>query len=123
MKAILVIDDSISIRSVSKMALAHLGRPIIEAADGAEALELLRQQSVALIISDINMPHMSGLELLKRVKKDETLEHIPFVMLTTEGSRDAVAQARAFGARAWIMKPFKTADLVATVENILAAET
>ena len=115
---ILVIDDSASMRAVTKMALAHLGHPVVEAENATKAMQLLAGGQIGLILSDVNMPGLSGIDLLKKVKGDANLRAIPFVLLTTEGSKDMLEQGRAYGAKAWIVKPFKTDSLVTTVEKI-----
>lgn len=118
-KAILVVDDSASMRAVTKMALAHLGVPLIEACNGTEALSKMQLTPTALVISDINMPGISGLEMLRQMKLDSRLKFIPVVMLTTEGSATQLEQGRALGAKAWIVKPFTADSLIATVQKIL----
>lgn len=119
-KAILIVDDSASMRAVTKMALAHLGVPLLEAADGAEALAKMQLTPTGLVISDINMPGMDGLEMLRQMKADPRLKFIPVIMLTTEGCQAQIEKGRAFGAKAWIVKPFKSDALTAAVQKILA---
>lgn len=120
--SILVIDDSAAIRAVTKMAIAHLGVPVLEANSGEQALEVLRHNSVALILSDVNMPGVSGLELLKRIKAEPALQGIPFVLVTTEASREMMEQGRAGGAKGWITKPFRNDALVQTVQHFLGSQ-
>lgn len=118
-KTILIVDDSAAMRAVTKMALAHLGLPIIEACNGAQALTTMQATLPALVISDINMPGISGIELLRQMKVDNQLRHVPMLMLTTEGSQSELAQGKALGATAWMVKPFTVDSLLALVQKIL----
>lgn len=114
---ILVIDDSPSMRAITKMALAHLLHPMVEAENSTKALQMLAAGQVVLILSDVNMLGLSGIDLLKQVKADANSRAIPFVLLPTEGSKDMLEQGRAYGAKARIVKSFKTDSLLATVEK------
>src|SRR5690606_1362923 len=106
-KTILIVDDSVSIRQVVAMTLKGAGYEVIEACDGQDALSKLTGQRVHLIISDVNMPVMNGIELLKQVKAHPTYKFTPVIMLTTESSDSMKEQGRAAGAKAWMVKPFK----------------
>lgn len=119
-KSILIVDDSASMRAVTKMALAHLGLPLVEASNGADALAKMQLTPVSLVISDINMPGIDGLEMLRQMKANARLKFVPVIMLTTEGCQAQIEQGRAFGAKAWIVKPFKADALIAAVQKILA---
>ena len=119
-KTILVVDDSASIRQVARMTLAGQGYEVIDACDGLEALKHLDGKKVHLIISDLNMPNMDGLTLLQRVKGEPAYRFTPFVMLTTESGENFMAQGKAHGARAWMVKPFKAEQLLMTVSRLLA---
>ena len=104
---ILVVDDFATMRRILKNNLRQLGfSNILEAEDGQLALEELKKNKVDLIISDWNMPNMSGLELLKAVRGDESLKQIPFVMVTAEGQKDSVMEAAKAGVSNYIVKPF-----------------
>lgn len=106
---VLIVDDSAAIRKILQRVLvqAHvpLGR-VHEAGDGLEALEKLKEQRVGLILSDINMPNMDGLQLLNAVKADTGLKEIPVIMVTTEGSSNKVMEAVSLGASGYVRKPF-----------------
>jgi two-component system chemotaxis response regulator CheY len=117
--AILIVDDSAAMRAVTKMTLAHLGLPLLEAKNGVEALSKMQEVPTALVISDINMPGISGLELLRQMRVDGQLRHIPVVMLTTEGNQTQLEQGRKLGAKAWIVKPFTADSLIAVVQKVL----
>jgi len=111
---VLIVDDSAAIRKILERVLRHadfhLGE-VIEAGDGREALEKLESSHVGLILSDINMPNMDGLEFLQHVKANENWKNLPMIMVTTEGSQDKVLQAIQLGASGYIRKPF-TADQI-----------
>src|SRR5579883_999509 len=123
MNPILVIDDSAMMRKIILRLLAQAGvaaAPAIEAADGAEALALLSQHTPALVLCDINMPSLSGLELLARIREGQLARGAPIVMITTENSEAQVRQAIALGARGYIRKPFTVDDIKSTVVPLLA---
>ncbi len=104
---ILVVDDFSTMRKILKNNLRQLGfSNILEAEDGRLALEELKKNKVDLIISDWNMPNMTGLELLKAVRSDEGLKQLPFVMVTAEGQKDNVMEAAKAGVNNYIVKPF-----------------
>ena len=111
---ILIVDDSAAIRKILQRVLHQADIPIgnlYEAGDGLEALEALKQHPVGLILSDINMPNMDGLELLNRLKASATWQKVPVVMITTEGSQARVMEAVGLGAAGYVRKPF-TADQI-----------
>ncbi len=105
----LIVDDSSVMRKIVARALQQGGvssGEILEAGNGAEALEILRNQKVDLVLSDINMPVMDGLEFVRQLQSVENAKGTPVVMITTEGSESHVMQAISFGARGYIRKPF-----------------
>ncbi len=106
---ILIVDDSAAIRKILERVLRQAEVPldeVHEAGDGAEALETLKTQKVDLILSDINMPNMDGLELLGKLKNDQALKGIPIVMVSSEGSQNKVLEAVQLGAAGYVRKPF-----------------
>jgi two-component system chemotaxis response regulator CheY len=111
---VLIVDDSAAIRKILHRVLVQadlaLGT-VSEASDGKEALDKLQAQKVGLILSDINMPNMDGIELLGSLKANDDLKAIPIIMITTEGSQDKVMQALKLGAAGYVRKPF-TADQI-----------
>lgn len=119
-KKIMIVDDSASIRQVAKMTLLAEGYEVIDACDGLDAINKLDDGKVNLIISDLNMPNMDGLSLLKKVKEMGQYRFTPFLMLTTESGSDFVSQGKQAGAKAWMIKPFKPEKLINTVSRILA---
>jgi two-component system chemotaxis response regulator CheY len=121
---ILIIDDSAMMRKIVLRALTLGGlefSKVLEAADGAEALEMLKAHTVELIMCDINMPVMSGLELLKTLRTMNLAVDVPVVMVTTESSSEHVRQAVAVGASAYIRKPFTPDQVKQKVIPLLAA--
>lgn len=121
---ILVVDDSAMMRKIVlrtlKMAEVEFDE-VLEAGDGVEALALLRAHRVNLIMCDINMPKMSGLELLVQIKEEQLAAGVPIVMVTTEGSEPQVRQALLAGACAYIRKPFTLDHIKNNVKPLLMA--
>ncbi|MDX7756350.1 response regulator [Aeromonas hydrophila] len=111
-KTILVVDDSVGIRAAITMTLSSAGFEVIEASDGEAALIELDQRRVHLIISDLNMPGMDGMTLLRRVKAQQTTRYLPFIMLTTEDSEQIKREGFEAGARIWLTKPFEPLKLL-----------
>ena len=104
---VLVVDDFATMRRIVKGVLKQLGfSKIVEAQDGSDALDMLKKEPVGLIVSDWNMPNMTGLELLKAVKGDDSLKGIPFVMVTAEGMKENVIEAVKAGVSNYVVKPF-----------------
>jgi two-component system chemotaxis response regulator CheY len=106
---ILIVDDSAAIRKILQRVIRQAEIPIanvIEAGDGKEALEALRTNTVGLILSDINMPNMDGIEMLRNIKANDAWKGVPVVMVSTEGSQAKVLEAVQLGAAAYVRKPF-----------------
>ena len=118
---VLVVDDSKFVRSQVGRALPAAAFVIVEAGDGMEALEKLAQHAdVCLVVCDVNMPRMDGLQFLEALRKQPAWKTLPVVMCTTEAHPDMVTTAATFGAKGWIVKPFKPETLLATVHKLLA---
>jgi len=111
---VLIVDDSAAIRKILQRMLGQarlsLGK-ILEAGDGLEALEKLKSQPVRLILSDINMPNMDGIQLLGALEANPNYKHVPVIMITTEGGEAKVMEAVQLGASGYVRKPF-TADQI-----------
>jgi two-component system, chemotaxis family, chemotaxis protein CheY len=106
---VLIVDDSAAIRKILQRVLVQAEVPlgqVVEAGDGVEALARLKETKVGLILSDINMPNMDGLQLLSAVKADDGLKGVPFIMVTTEGGSSKVMEAVNLGAVGYVKKPF-----------------
>lgn len=120
-KTILIVDDSASLRQVVRIALTNAGYAVIEAEDGKDALGKLDGTKIHLIISDVNMPIMDGIEFLKNVKARANYKFTPVIMLTTEGGEAKKLQGQQAGARAWVVKPFKPEQLLNAVSKLVMA--
>ena len=118
-KTILIVDDSASVRQVVGIALKGAGYTVIEGRDGQDALTKLTGQKVHLIISDVNMPNMDGITFVKNVKAMPAYRFTPVIMLTTESQEAKKREGQAAGAKAWVVKPFQPAMLLAAVEKLV----
>lgn len=118
---ILVVDDFATMRKVIRNLLKQVGyeKNIVEAEDGVIALKILKSQKIDLVVSDWNMPNMTGLELLKAVRSDEDLKSTPFLMVTAEALQDNVIAAVKAGVSNYIIKPFTAEVLNDKISNIL----
>lgn len=106
---VLIVDDSAAIRKILHRVLVQTDLPlgtVHEANDGTEALTKLGAQQIGLILSDINMPNMDGIELLRNIKANDGWKTVPIIMITTEGSQEKVMQALQLGANGYVRKPF-----------------
>lgn len=119
MANILVVDDSVSMRSMVSFTLKSEGYQTIEASNGQEALEQAQSGSFDLIISDVNMPVMDGITFCREVRKIGSYKFTPILILTTESSTDMKAQGKAAGATGWLVKPFSPEKLIATIKRVI----
>jgi two-component system chemotaxis response regulator CheY len=121
-KKVLVVDDSASVRQQVGLALKQVGYEVIDGVDGVDGAEKVRKDaSIGMVICDINMPRLNGLDMLEQVKSDAKFAKLPIVMLTSEDSPALVERAKKAGAKGWIIKPFRADLLVATVKKLMAA--
>jgi len=118
-RKILAVDDSPSVRKLVEFTLKRGGFLVTTAQDGQEALEIIVRESFDAVILDVNMPRLDGFEFLKRIKANESLAMIPFVMLTTEGHDMDKEQASKLGASAYLVKPFKPTALLELMNEVL----
>lgn len=118
MKNILIVDDSKSMRQMILMTLKSSGFSVVEAEDGAQALNICNNQSFDLIITDVNMPNMNGLEFIQafRTMINTTT---PIICLTTESSDTMKGQGKSVGATGWIVKPFSPEKLISVVNRVI----
>lgn len=124
-KTILVVDDSITQIATIKYVLTNSGYDVLTGSDGNEGLKVLNEavsnnQTVNLIISDINMEGMDGITFIKEVRKDNKFKFIPIIVLTTEGDDDIKAEGKSAGASAWIVKPFQPNQLLGLIKKFLS---
>ena len=117
-KTIMVVDDSASLRQVVSIALKGAGYDVIEGCDGKDAIAKLSGKKVNLIISDVNMPNMDGITMVKEVKKLPDHRFTPIIMLTTESQDDKKREGQAAGAKAWVVKPFKPDQILQAVAKL-----
>lgn len=117
-KTVMTVDDSASVRQVVSFTLKEAGYQVIEAADGQDALSKLKG-IVHLVITDLNMPRINGIELVKRLRAMPAYKFVPIVVLTTESQDEKKRQAKAAGATGWIVKPFRSQQLLAVVKKVL----
>ena len=116
----LIVDDFSTMRRIVRGLLKEIGyNNAEEAEDGAVALNMLKNAKFDFVVSDINMPNMNGFELLASVKKDDSLKHIPVLMVTAEARKEDIVRAAQDGAAGYIVKPFTKATLEEKVQKIL----
>ncbi len=118
-KTILAVDDSASIRQMISFTLKDAGYEVIEAIDGKDALTKLNGSSMHMLISDVNMPNMNGIELVRQVRANPAFKFIPIIMLTTESQDSKKQEGKMAGATGWVVKPFKPDQLLAVVKKVL----
>lgn len=119
-KLILIVDDSAAIRHKLGDALRSAGYEVLEACDGEDALRRLDGRKINLIVSDIYMPHLDGLALLKEVKNLPAYRFTPFIVLTTERHEAWKQEGQRTGAKAWVVKPFKPERLLTAVAKLVS---
>lgn len=118
-KLIMTADDSASVRQMVSFTLKQAGHEVVEAIDGQDALQKLKGSKVHMLITDLNMPNMDGIELIKQVRSSPQYRFIPIIMLTTESQDSKKQEGKAAGATGWIVKPFKPEQLLGVVKKVL----
>ena len=118
-KTIMTVDDSATIRQMLNFTLSDAGFDVIEAVDGVDACTKLKDNPVNMVITDLNMPQMDGIELIREVRKDPANRFVPIIMLTTESQENKKQEGKAAGASGWIVKPFSPEQLLAVVKMVL----
>lgn len=119
MKTIMTVDDSSSIRQMVNFTLKNAGYNVLEASDGQDALDKVKNQSVDMMFIDLNMPRMDGITLIKNVRANPKYKFIPLIMLTTESQDNKKTEGKAAGATGWIVKPFKPEQLLTVIKKVL----
>ena len=119
MATVLTVDDSPSVRQVVKLTLSRAGHTVVEAGDGAEGLAKVKSQKFDLVITDLNMPVMNGLDMIRALRALPSFVGTPIVFLTTESDDGAKQQAKAAGATGWITKPFKPEMLLTVATKLV----
>lgn len=118
-KTILAVDDSASMRQMIKMTLTGAGYNVIEANDGNHGLSTAKGSTVDAVLTDLNMPGLDGVALIKELRKLGTYNGIPIIMVTTESDAEKKAQAKAAGATGWITKPFQPNQLLDVLKKVM----
>lgn len=119
MATILAVDDSASMRQMVAHTLKGAGYDVVDAADGSQALEKAKQQQFNLVITDVNMPVMDGITLVKELRALPQYRFTPILLLTTEAGADKKAEGKAAGATGWLVKPFNPEQMLATIKKVV----
>ncbi|MEN8247443.1 MAG: response regulator [Bacteroidota bacterium] len=115
---LLIVDDSESIRELVGYNLEDAGYKVVKAVNGKDGLEKLNEE-IKLIVSDLNMPVMDGITMIKNIRKEPKYKHLPIIMLTTESQQGIKNEARKAGATAWIVKPFDRDKLIQVIKRFV----
>ena len=118
-KIIATVDDSASVRQMVTFTLMNAGYEVIEAIDGQDALAKLNGKRVHMVLTDLNMPNLNGIELIRALRADPTYKFTPMVLLTTESQTEKKQEGKAAGATGWIVKPFKPEKLLAVIKKLV----
>lgn len=118
-KNVLIVDDSESIREVVKFTLESEGFDVMVGIDGKDATKFLDGRNIDLVITDLHMPEMNGIELIKEIRTIDSYKRIPILFLTTESQATKKMEAKEAGATGWIVKPFVPAKLIAAVNKVV----
>ncbi len=121
MATILTVDDSPSVRQMVKLVLGNSGHAVTEACDGSDGLAKAAAQKFDLVLTDLNMPVMNGIDMIRGLRKMPAMNGVPIVFITTESDDAAKQEAKAAGATGWITKPFKPEQLHAVVAKLVRA--
>jgi two-component system, chemotaxis family, chemotaxis protein CheY len=118
-RTIMTVDDSSSIRQMVNFTLMHAGHNVIEAVDGNDGMAKLDGRKIDMVITDLHMPNLDGIGLIKEIRAHAQYRYIPIIMLTTESQDEKKLAGKAAGATGWIVKPFLPEQLLAVVRKVL----
>lgn len=118
-KKIMTVDDSSSVRQMVGLTLKGAGYDVVEACDGQDALSKLQADPVDMVVTDLNMPNMDGIELIRNLRGLPAFKFTPIIMLTTESQATRKQEGKSAGATGWIVKPFKPEQLIGVVKKVL----
>ena len=118
-KTIITVDDSSSIRQMIRFTLTSEGYKVLEAVDGVDALEKLTMNQVDMVLTDLNMPNMDGIEFIKNLRAQQNFKFVPIVFITTESQQEKKTEGREAGATGWIVKPFKPEHLLSVIKKLI----
>jgi two-component system chemotaxis response regulator CheY len=121
LKKIMTVDDSPTVRKVLNMALSAAGYQVIEANDGQDAVDKLAQTNIDLLVTDLNMPNMGGVELIKFVRQQPGKRFMPIIMLTSEAQKEMKTAGKKAGASGWVTKPFRPEQLLSVIQMVCPA--
>lgn len=119
MAQILAVDESPSMRQMVHFTLKSAGHEMVEAADGKEAFDIAKSRKIDLVLTDVNMPNMDGITLIRELRKLPGYRDVPMLFLTAESGGDKKQEGKAAGATGWILKPFNPLQLLATIKKVL----
>ena len=120
MQSVLAVDDSASMRVLVNHVLESAGYEVVLAEDGVEALDYARNHSVDLVLTDINMPNLDGIGLIKELRNLPHYKYVPLLVLTTESGQEKKLEGKSAGATGWIVKPFDPEQLVSTISKVIS---
>ncbi|MCA1755532.1 MAG: response regulator [Spirochaeta sp.] len=120
-KRVLVVDDSSAIRESVSYVLDQAGYGVVQAGDGLEGLEKLKEGGLDLIVTDVNMPNLDGIGLVRKVREQGQHKFLPIVVLTTESQQSKMQEGKEAGATGWIVKPFDSEKLLGVVKKLIGA--
>lgn len=118
-RTILIVDDSASMRQLVTFALKDAGYDVIAAVDGKDALSKVNGTKIDMVVTDLNMPNMDGIELIKQIRSRATCKFIPVVMLTTESQGSKKQEGKQAGASGWLVKPFTPEKLIEVIKKFV----
>lgn len=118
-KTILSVDDSASIREMVTFALEPRGYAVVQAEDGRDGLTKMAENKIDLVITDLNMPNMNGIEMTRAIRADARFDGVPIVLLTTEGQKEKMMEGKSAGAVGWIVKPFDEQKICSIVAKMI----
>ncbi|MBF0183401.1 MAG: response regulator [Magnetococcales bacterium] len=118
-KTIMTVDDSSSVRQMVGLTLKGEGYQVVEAVDGKDALGKVSGAAIDMVITDLNMPNMDGITLIRELRKLPAFKFTPIVMLTTESQAERKQEGKDAGATGWIVKPFKPEQLIGVIKKVL----
>jgi two-component system, chemotaxis family, chemotaxis protein CheY len=118
-QVILAVDDSASMRQMVRFTLEGAGYEVVQAADGVEALDFAKTRGVDLVLTDVNMPRMDGITLVRELHALSTYKFTPMLVLTTESGQETKQRGKQAGATGWIVKPFNPEQLLCTIARVL----
>jgi two-component system chemotaxis response regulator CheY len=116
---ILAVDDSASMRQMVRFTLESAGYQVVQAVDGVEALDFAKRSAVDLVLTDVNMPRMDGITLVRELRGLNSYKFTPMLVLTTESGQDTKQRGKQAGATGWIVKPFSPEQLLSTIARVL----